>query len=1334
MMKHKQSLIMTKAMFSTLSISPMLRHLATGLLSLAALFSAVNVTAQTLTATRSSSFTYNAQGLLLTETIEPDDPQSCLVTTYAYDSYGNKASISTQTCAGATGSAIASAATPRTATASYTAQTITVAGSSYTTPAGYFATSNANALLQAETKEYDPRFGGITKLVGPNGLATTWLYDTFGRKTRETRADGTYTTWVYNLCTDAGASCPAPIAGQTLVNKLTEASFTSAAVSLSPPKIQYSDALGRTIRSQTLNFAGATIVQDKEHNALGQLVRASNSYNLATPSAAVWTTQTYDAIDRMLTASVPDAAAVAFSVAPSRDWACIGVAGTATSCMSYNGLTTVSTNSKGQSKTTTKNAFGQVAIVADTQNNTVYYRYDALGQLLQTNAAGQVAGAPATGSITTLTYNQRGQKTSMVDPAMGKWDYTYNVYGELVSQTDSLGKATTMVYDVLGRMTKRTEPDLVSDWYFDKTLAGAACGKSVGKLCEAKAGNGYNRKHTYDTLGRATVTSTVLDSATTPAAVTVAYNATTGRVDSKTWGATGYRASYTYNAAGYMTVVTGAPTTGTAAYKTAQTLRHEILAINDQGQITSYRTGNTAATYVTTNKTIDASTGRLLSQTATTAGQATNSGNVVNQSYTYDSLSNLLTRNDLSAGVGTAGVGTQESFQYDNLNRLTMSSFYGGAITPAKQVQVMYDARGNITYKSDVGRYWYDTARPNRLTNITLETAPGATITYTGTRALSYAFDDYLPTARVGANSITTGNGNLMYTVSQDTPQNKHTARWESYTSFNMINDIKFGTVGGTVVAPGTNTEATTLAGTPVEKSLSFIYGPEHQRIKQVAVGGPNPGTTWYLNGEDSLGLTYEKELKGTGITEHKHYLQAGGITFAMHTMRVKTAGGTIAVPALPAGTNPYSSVYLHHDQLGSIVAMTNTSGVVVERLAYDPWGKRRFASGATTGNPDTLDAITGVNIDRGFTMHEHIDEMGIINMNGRIYDPLIGRFMSADPYIQAPYNLKSFNRYSYVWNNPLRLVDLNGFETTETTETTTVYPSVPNVDNPTLCTSPCTVSNTRADGTRDIITTGCGDSCTGTYTHPYPVTDNSVTIPVRIVTLSPSCDSGCSGPGTRGTSGGNPVSAPNPVTATVSAVNIATGSLRGRKPQPEGVSAAAPFKLPAMPRFNVPKTADQFFRKMAHDFTQNHQGKGYLIVSDRMAEYMAGYGAGYDLTSIEGKAAGLVVIGVEFGLPGGAVKKAAPAIKVGAAGGVTAGKRFPEAIRDAAKSENPLSICVFCRREGVATQVDHAIPKARGGNATLENAQLACPHCNASKGARDFPVNPPPGYRGEWP
>lgn len=91
------------------------------------------------------------------------------------------------------------------------------------------------------------------------------------------------------------------------------------------------------------------------------------------------------------------------------------------------------------------------------------------------------------------------------------------------------------------------------------------------------------------------------------------------------------------------------------------------------------------------------------------------------------------------------------------------------------------------------------------------------------------------------------------------------------------------------------------------------------------------------------------------------------------------------------------------------------------------------------------------------------------------------------------------------------------------------------------------------------------------------------------------------------------------------------------------------------------------------------------------------------------------------------------PLIKPGAAGGETAGRVFPQSVRQQALAENP-STCVYCRMETQTPQVDHVIPRSTGGNATLQNAQTTCPWCNASKGAREFPVNPPPGYRGAWP
>jgi RHS repeat-associated protein len=91
------------------------------------------------------------------------------------------------------------------------------------------------------------------------------------------------------------------------------------------------------------------------------------------------------------------------------------------------------------------------------------------------------------------------------------------------------------------------------------------------------------------------------------------------------------------------------------------------------------------------------------------------------------------------------------------------------------------------------------------------------------------------------------------------------------------------------------------------------------------------------------------------------------------------------------------------------------------------------------------------------------------------------------------------------------------------------------------------------------------------------------------------------------------------------------------------------------------------------------------------------------------------------------------PPIKPGSAGGPTSGKPFPESVKKQVLDENP-DTCVYCHQTTDRPQVDHAIPRARGGDATLDNGQTACGHCNASKGKRDYPVNPPPGYRGKWP
>jgi len=97
----------------------------------------------------------------------------------------------------------------------------------------------------------------------------------------------------------------------------------------------------------------------------------------------------------------------------------------------------------------------------------------------------------------------------------------------------------------------------------------------------------------------------------------------------------------------------------------------------------------------------------------------------------------------------------------------------------------------------------------------------------------------------------------------------------------------------------------------------------------------------------------------------------------------------------------------------------------VLERLSYEAYGERRNANGTPQNR---VSPIFGVTTDRGYTGHEHLDELNLIHMNGRIYDPALGRFMTADPVLQSADNLQSYNRYSYVLNNPLMYTDPSGY------------------------------------------------------------------------------------------------------------------------------------------------------------------------------------------------------------------------------------------------------------------------------------------------------------------
>jgi RHS repeat-associated protein len=101
-----------------------------------------------------------------------------------------------------------------------------------------------------------------------------------------------------------------------------------------------------------------------------------------------------------------------------------------------------------------------------------------------------------------------------------------------------------------------------------------------------------------------------------------------------------------------------------------------------------------------------------------------------------------------------------------------------------------------------------------------------------------------------------------------------------------------------------------------------------------------------------------------------------------------------------------------------------------IERQSFDPWGERRAPETLVSYRATDADPFrsSAQDYDRGYTGHEQLDDSGLIHMNGRIYDPELGRMLSPDPFVQVPEYSQNFNRYSYVMNNPLNLTDPSGF------------------------------------------------------------------------------------------------------------------------------------------------------------------------------------------------------------------------------------------------------------------------------------------------------------------
>ena len=194
--------------------------------------------------------------------------------------------------------------------------------------------------------------------------------------------------------------------------------------------------------------------------------------------------------------------------------------------------------------------------------------------------------------------------------------------------------------------------------------------------------------------------------------------------------------------------------------------------------------------------------------------------------------------------------------------------------------------------------------------------------------------------------------------------------------------------------------------------SCSFTYDGDGNRAKMLIANGATPILSRYY-----IGGQYEIDAKADGTVQR---LYLGGDAYSAPMVYVKD------------DSSPWLLYNIGRDYLGSVTCITSVDGALVAEYSYDPWGRLR--------NPETLELYASgeepeLFLGRGFTGHEHLPYFGLINMNARLYDPFTGRFLSPDPYVQAPDFTQNYNRYSYALNNPLKYGDPNGeFVITATT------------------------------------------------------------------------------------------------------------------------------------------------------------------------------------------------------------------------------------------------------------------------------------------------------------
>ncbi len=183
-------------------------------------------------------------------------------------------------------------------------------------------------------------------------------------------------------------------------------------------------------------------------------------------------------------------------------------------------------------------------------------------------------------------------------------------------------------------------------------------------------------------------------------------------------------------------------------------------------------------------------------------------------------------------------------------------------------------------------------------------------------------------------------------------------------------------------------------------------------KLARVETGAQRASTSFEYSAAGDRALRTDSDGSRTLYGSMLYEQHRPALEPAKETLRVVVSGQAIAEIKRIGGVRS-GTTYLHRDQLGSPELLTSDTGGIVERRTFGAFGELQEGGGEST---------------LGYTGHRNEGDAGLIDMVGRFYDPQLGRFLTPDPTIPEPGFSQAYNRYSYVYNNPMNWVDPDGF------------------------------------------------------------------------------------------------------------------------------------------------------------------------------------------------------------------------------------------------------------------------------------------------------------------